>query len=238
MIFFDISLQDFTFKHTTRSPKPHPPPHAFQELRRHFERRREDLPLFRGFKKMWVIYLFFSKNFFSEALSGCCSRLVCPGAAKRLRHSQTDKITHLHLQQVSLLPPHHHLHHPPRTSILTLTLPNLLTFSSPCSRAQPSAALAPPSADIFRSHKCRVTEGSTSSQQSGLKFNESLDAYFIVLRPPSITLYIPQAARLSSPFLFARDLPPVIRPAPRPKLIALMWRQVIETAVRAPLTLR
>lgn len=180
---------------------------------------------------MWVIYFF--RKISSRKLSLDVAHVSCA------QEPRSDSGTHRQIKlPIYTSSKTHYPPPPPRTSILTLTLPNLLTFSSPCSRAQPSAALAPPSADIFRSHKCRVTEGSTSSQQSGLKFNESLDAYFIVLRPLSITLYIPQAARQSSPFLFARDVPPVICPAPRRKLIALTWRQVIETAVRAPLTLQ
>lgn len=40
----------------------------------------------------------------------------------------------------------------------------------------------------FHSRKCWVTPGSTSSQQSGLKFHKSPDAYFIVPCPLSVTL--------------------------------------------------
>lgn len=100
-----------------------------------------------------------------------------------LKHSstQTDKITHLHLESVTLLPPSSQ-------------------FSSPFS------CTLHYSRRYFHSRKCWVTKGSTSSQQSGLKFNESPDAYFIVLCPLSIMLYILRAVCLSSPFLSTGDL--------------------------------
>lgn len=94
---------------------------------------------------------------------------VCVGSEGLPRKdsgTQTDKITHRHLQRVSLLPP------PTRPT--TTTPPPLLPAKTPS--AAPRTSLG----GYFHSRKCWVTEGSTSSQQSGLKFNESLDAYFIV----------------------------------------------------------
>lgn len=76
---------------------------------------------------------------------------------------------------------------PVYTSSQPVITPFFLTISSPCSctRRRPRTSLG----GYFHSRKCWVTTGSTSSQQSGLKFNASPDAYFIVLCPLSITLY-------------------------------------------------
>lgn len=66
----------------------------------------------------------------------------------------------------------------------------------------------------FHSRMCWVTTGSTSSQQSGLKFNESPDAYFIVQCPLSILPYPSGSVSLLSPLIAAGDLLLCIRPSP------------------------
>lgn len=96
----------------------------------------------------------------------------------KLRHSgtQTDTITRLHLQPAS--------HYP-----------FFFTISSPCScsHRHPRSSLG----GYFHSRKCRVTRGSISSQQSGLKLYASPDAYFIFLHALYSSRYILLAALFS-----------------------------------------
>lgn len=170
-----LRLFHFGISLSTPTTSPSARPAAFQELRPHFPAGNVGSIKYLQSKKCGLLKCFFLFGDIWRRRSGCwsrfsaCVRASAEGLQRKDSGTQTDKITHRHLQRVSLLPP-------PTTP------------SAESSRL----LLAPPSV-------CWVTEGSTSSQQSGLKFNESFDAYFIVRRPPSITPYIPLAARLSSP---------------------------------------
>lgn len=104
---------------------------------------------------------------------------------KRRSDTQTDQITRLHLGWTSLL-----------------------LSSSQFPRPAPAPSVTPPASlcGYFHSPKCWVTTGSTSSQQSGLKFHEIPDAYFIVLYPLSITLHPPDCPSLLTSPLCAQPL--------------------------------
>lgn len=94
---------------------------------------------------------------------------------------------------------------------------------SPPPAPPPTLSAAPRTSlgGYFRSRKCWVTEGSTSSQQSGLKFNESLDAYFIVRRASIHQAVRPPGCVSVLTFSSAAAIPPrvsVRRQTPPPSL--------------------
>lgn len=149
---------------------------------------------------------------FSEEVAGFpTAALVMRWRSDTQAWSQMAEIVRLHLQSASLHP---------------FSFFFFFTISSHRSRhplRHPRASLG----GYFPSRMCWVTTGSTSSQQSGLKFNESPDAYFIVQCPLSILLYPSGCMSLPSPPLAAGDLPLCIRSVPAWHLIALItWQWV------------
>lgn len=155
---------------------------------------------FRICKKYGLLIFFFSFGDTWRRRSGCCSRFCVCVWLPSGRGGKTQA-----LRQIKL---------PTDTSSESHYCPPDPSHHPPLPRNSLSAAPRTSLGGYFRSRKCWVTEGSTSSQQSGLKFNESLDAYFIVRRPPSITPYIPPAACLSSPFSCRH--PPLVSVRHRP----------------------
>lgn len=147
-----------------------PPPAAFQESRAHFPAGNvKSIP--RSQRKKCGLLEFFSfflgDTWRRRRHSGCCSRSACVWVPRGCR-GKTQALRQIKLPIDTSSESHYC---PPR--------PALPPPPSPPAKT-PSAAPRTSLGGYFHSHKCWVTEGSTSSQQSGLKFNESLDAYFIV----------------------------------------------------------